>query len=283
MIHLKTISFGYKRRKLLFDNLSLSLEPGSIYGLLGRNGAGKTTLLKLMTGLTFPKRGDIEVWGYNPQKRQAGFLSDCFLIMEEPYFPNMRIETFATLYAPFYPKFDNQQFENLLKEFGLNAKSNFKKISMGQKKKALIAFGVATNARLLMMDEPTNALDIPSKKQFRKLIAQQISDDRIFIISTHQVRDLQSLLDGILILDQGQILFNESIASIMDTLEFRVEYTRPDASNLLFTERIAGGYYCIYPKQSDDSLEVDIEILFNAIIEDVPTFYNLFKTPHHAN
>lgn len=285
MVQLEGVNFGYKRKQSLFDQLDLKVEAGNIYGLLGRNGAGKSSLLRLIHGLLFPREGTVEVMGFEPRKRQQALLSEIYMISEEQYIPNMKIKNFVATYAPFYPKFDQQQFLKLLQEFELDANLHLKRLSTGQKKKALLSFGLATNCKLLLLDEPTNGLDIPSKAQFRQLVLDAISDERTFIISSHQIRDLHSLLDTIVILDKGKIIFQESLGSIMDQLIFQVEYQLPnDDEELIYSERVPGGYMTIRPNNGlTDSLEADIEILFNAIISNADDINKQFKnTTTHA-
>jgi ABC-2 type transport system ATP-binding protein len=186
------------------------VEAGHIYGLLGRNGAGKSTLLKLIAGLVFPVSGKSGGAGLNPSKRQPSFLQKIFLIPEEIETPDVDVMRFADDYAPFYPNFDKEQFLQLLQDFDVPLRS-LKQMSYGQKKKTWIALGIAANTQLLILDEPTNGLDIPSKRQFRKMMAASLTDERCVIISTHQVRDLDSLIDNIIIVDEGELIVNASI------------------------------------------------------------------------
>lgn len=283
MINIENLRFGYPKRALLFEDLYLHLTPGNICGLLGRNGAGKSTLLAILQGLLFPKGGNLSVLGFEPQARKPELLSNCFLLTEDLYLPNLSIQAFADLYAPFYPGFDRDQFSILLEEFELESvRAKLPKLSLGQQKKALLAFGLATNAQILLMDEPTNGLDIPSKILFRSVLARYIRDDRLFVLSTHQVRDLQSLLDTVVILEQGKIIFQESLVSIMDQLHFSISYQEPYHADVLYWERVPGGYYTIRSGQGEDSLEPDIEILFNAVIHHPESFNDLFKFQFHA-
>ena len=211
MIELKNIDFGYRKQSKLFDNLDLTIKPGSIYGLLGRNGAGKSTLLKTICGALFPKNGTITVFGQNPKDRSPELLEQLFIIPEEFSLPDTTIKAYVKTTAVFYPLFDYQKFGQLLQEIELHENLNINKISYGQKKKFLIAFGICTQAKLLVMDEPTNGLDIPSKSQFRKIIAGSFTEEKIILISTHQVRDLENLIDTVVILEKGKILLNEPI------------------------------------------------------------------------
>jgi len=266
MIDIQNLSYAYRKSEPLYDGLNLQLEPGNIYGLLGRNGAGKTTLLKLMLGLLFPQQGSISVNGYRPADRQPAFLEDVFLIQEEIYIPEMKISTYQKMYGPFYRGFKEQVFYDLLNEFELDPNRKTSALSYGQKKKVLIAFGVACNSKLFILDEPTNGLDIPSKSQFRKILATSISDDRVFLISTHQVRDMNNLIDPIIILEKGRVVMNEMIHKITSKLSFYNSYDAQPPENALYSERIPGGYSVVVPNTQGEETEVDIEALFNTVV-----------------
>ena len=267
MIQFQEVSFAYSRRSTLFEGLTLDFKPGHIYGLLGKNGSGKTSLLKLITGLSRPSTGDLKVMQTPPGKRPYATLSEIYYIPEELYFPNLSIAHYKKLYAPFYPKFDGAQFYAYLNALELCSKDQLKQLSLGQRKKALIAFGLATNTRLLILDEPTNGLDIPSKKQLRRLLSTSINEDRLFIISTHQVRDLQNLIDHIIILEKGEILLAHDVNTIVDKLQFEILHQEPHDPKVIYTERVAGGYLSIRPNDGKPSIDIDVEVLFNAVID----------------
>jgi ABC-2 type transport system ATP-binding protein len=218
MVTFDSISFGYGKQPL-FKNLSLSLKAGHVYGLLGKNGEGKTTLLKMMTGLVFAQSGKSQVLGYEPRSRKPSLLSQLFLLPDETHTPNASALQYASINSVFYPLFDQKQFENHLAAFNVPLNQRLEKISFGQRKKVLIAFALATNTPLLLMDEPTNGLDIPSKSVFRKLVAGAMNDDRCIVISTHQVRDLDSLIDEVLVLDNGQITYQQNLNTLAENTE----------------------------------------------------------------
>ncbi len=276
MIDIQNVQFGYRRRHQLFKDLTLQIPTGNIYGLLGRNGAGKTSLLKLISGLVFPKGGDISVMGYQPKDRLPSFLSDVFFIPEEPHIPEMRISRYESTYAPFYPKFDHAQFQQYLADFEISGDQKMTGLSYGQKKKVIMGFGLASNCRLLILDEPTNGLDIPSKSLFRKLLAGAINEDRSFIISTHQVRDMGNLIDPIIVLDTGKIIFQESVESIAKKLNFELSHSLEEPEGAFYAERVPGGYLAIYENKEGEETEVDIEVLFNAIVSKRAEIQTLF-------
>lgn len=211
MIDLKDVTFGYKRQNKLFNSLQLNLANSGICGLLGKNGSGKTTLLKIISGLIFPDEGAIQVFGHIPKKRNPSFLNEIFFLPEDFFVPTLTADHYVNFYAPFYTSFDHASFQNNMAEFDLPRNKLLTQLSYGQKKKFLIAFGLATNCSLLILDEPTNGLDIPSKTQFRKLLAATITDKKLFLISTHQVHDVEKLIDTIVILDEGNIILQQPL------------------------------------------------------------------------
>ncbi|HEY5590186.1 MAG TPA: ABC transporter ATP-binding protein [Paludibacter sp.] len=269
MVDVRNVTFSYTRKTELLSNLSLKLEAGHIHGLLGKNGEGKSTLLKLISGLDFPKAGSIETLGFNPVKRHPEMLREIFFLPEElPQF-TLSIKNYEKLYAPFYPHFSSEQFNNYLKEFEIeNKNSMLNKLSHGQKKKVFVAFGLATNTKLLLMDEPTNGLDIPSKGQFRRMVASGLEDDRCLIISTHQVRDLDSLIDNITVMEGHEIVFNESIEDITKKLLFKVFDKNDKDESVIHSEETLRGYYQVRENITGEESKLDIELLFNAIIKD---------------
>ncbi len=266
MINIKNLSFNYGKSKPLFQDLDLKLTAGNIYGLLGKNGAGKTTLLRLINGLLFPVSGEVDVLGYDASERHPEMLSDIYFVQEEPYIPDLSIIAYLYTYAPFYPNFDFDQFFSLITEFGLEGNLKLEKLSFGQKKKVMLSFALASNARIVILDEPTNGLDIPSKSQFRKLITEAMLDERIVIISTHQVRDMVNLIDPILILEKGKIIFHYTLEEIANALYFEVHHSMTEPQNVIYSERISGGYMSIRENTDELPSQVDVEVLFNAIL-----------------
>ena len=263
MIQIKDLNFAYPRQQTLFSNLSMHLEAGSITGLLGKNGAGKTSLLKVITGLLHPKSGVISVLDYNPKKRDVSMLNNIFLVPEDFSFPEISINNYVKAYSPFYPRFDLQLLHRILSDFDLQANSMLQRLSYGQKKKFLIVFALATRCKLLVLDEPTNGLDIPSKSLFRKILAGSLDENQLVIISTHQVKDVENLIDKILILDNGKVIFQHTIQDISQKVSF-ISGTSNDLNGAIYSEAIPRGYRLMIPNSHSET-EVDIELLFNAI------------------
>lgn len=275
LIELSSLTFGYSKNKPLFQNLDLALAPGHIYGMFGKNGTGKTTLLKQMTGLLFPDKGESVIFGQQAYQRKPAVLQDLFLLPENFELPPLSAETFRDVHGPLYPRFSNEQFDNFLREFDIPADQQLTKLSFGQQKKALLSFALATNTRLLLMDEPTNGLDIPSKSQFRRVLAGAISEEQSVLISTHQVRDLASLIDEVIILENGQIIFQEAIDRIDQTLSFQ-EVKEGENAEALFSEPSFSGHKVIVPA-SDQQTEIDLELLFSGVLTNPQIIQEQFK------
>ena len=277
MFSLNNLSFSYKKRGGdLFHDLSLELATGNIYGLLGKNGAGKSTLINLMTGLLTPKSGEVTLDGDNVRERLPKTMSDIYLIPEEFELPRLTLKQYVNINAPFYPNFSSDDLQRYLDIFEMGGSMDVKlhSLSMGQKKKVFIAFAFATNTRVLIMDEPTNGLDIPSKSQFRKLVTAGMSDDKLMLISTHQVRDISEILDHVTIIDQSRVLLNASIAEVTKRLAFR---PMQEGDQPLFVQPSVMGALVVVPAQPDEETAVDLEMLFNATLQNPDAINQLFN------
>lgn len=276
MINIKSLQYTYRKQGNLFRQLDLDIKQGGIYGLVGKNGAGKSTLLKLLAGLIFPKAGKVSVMERQPQDREVVFLQQVYFIPEEFDVPTMTIQQYLDLYSNLYPQFDRNMFKLISTECGLTFDMNLSELSHGNKKKFFICFGLATNCQLLLMDEPTNGLDIPAKKQFKQIMANYISDDRVVIIATHQVHDIETLIDHVFMLNNGQVVFNESMAAINDKIIFSQMMEEPQASEALYYEKMMGGYLVVQERGQQHETEVNLEALFNAILSNHGRIQHVF-------
>ena len=278
MLKINDLSFSYNGRSCkVFNEFSLSFEKGAVYGLLGLNGTGKSTLLYLLTGLLRPQQGSVLYKGEDVQKRLPSTLSDMFIVPEEFELPKMSIKRYAALHAGFYPRFSYEQLQKNLAMFGLDDSVVFNNLSMGQQKKAFMCYALATNTSLLVMDEPTNGLDIPSKSEFRRLIASNMTDDKTIIISTHQVRDIDSLLDHIVIIDGSQVLLNASSDEICRRLLFTEQPISEPTDGALFVQPSVAGNSVILPNEFDEESRLNLELLFNGVLAERDKFAVLFN------
>ena len=263
MITLKELSFSYSRKKEVLDRINLEVGSGHICGLLGKNGEGKTTLLNLLSGQIFPDQGSCLVLEEIPSERNARFLQQIFLLPEEISMPEVTAIEYIKMYAAFYPTFRDDICKACVESFEINLSDRLSKMSQGQRKKVAITLALAAHTPLLLMDEPTNGLDIPSKATFRRLVASLIDDNQTVIISTHLVRDLESLIDTVLILDQRQILLNKTLNEIGEKLYFGPLLPEEKA---LYSEPTPQGTIGVTAREDKEETAVSLELLFNAAI-----------------
>lgn len=263
MITLKELSFSYSRKKEVLDRINLEVGSGHICGLLGKNGEGKTTLLNLLSGQIFPDQGSCLVLEEIPSERNARFLQQIFLLPEEISMPEVTAIEYIKMYAAFYPTFRDDICKACVESFEINLSDRLSKMSQGQRKKVAITLALAAHTPLLLMDEPTNGLDIPSKATFRRLVASLIDDNQTVIISTHQVRDLESLIDTVLILNQRQILLNKTLNEIGEKLYFGPLLPEEKA---LYSEPTPQGTIGVTAREDKEETAVSLELLFNAAI-----------------
>lgn len=261
MIRTESLTFGYTLRHKVLNNISLSLGEGHIHGLLGCNGIGKTTLLKIICGIMRPDSGSVMVDGVDPMRREPATFSNLIIIPEEFDLPNISLMNFAKITSPFYPRFDMGAMRGYCQELGVNPEERLHTMSMGQRKKAYIAFALACNVKMLLMDEPTNGLDIPSKSVFRRLLAGYVDDSRMVVISTHQVADVESLLDNIVILDSQGVALNATMSEICSKLKFG---KAEEGDEVIYSERTISGDMAVSLNENGEDTQLSIELLFNA-------------------
>ena len=274
MIEISNLSFSYGAKRVL-ENISLKVSEGNIYGLLGENGVGKTTLLTLLCGLKKPESGTITVDGRHPFDREPSLLADQFYLPDEVIPVHARAIDFAKEHGVFWPHFDLEKFRTILSEFEVELEQRMDAMSAGQLKKAWVSFALACNAKYYYLDEPTNGLDIPSKAQFRKAVTKYTSEDSALIISTHQVRDLENIIDPIIILDNRAVLVNASVQEITDKLFF--DYGTELNPGALYLEQTPGGCIQVYPNTSGEESKVNVEAFFNAVHAHKDLVHSMFN------
>lgn len=264
MIHIANLSFSYKRKKI-YENFSLSLDKPGIYGLFGPNGSGKSTLLKMMSGLLFADKGNIDVLGCKPAKRQPKFLEQVYFVPEEFHLPNIGMAALLKTHAPFYPAFSAEAFQNYAGMFDIPMDLEFASMSLGQKKKAVIAFALATNTPVLMLDEPTNGLDILGRSQFKEIMSRPEHRQRTVIISTHQAHDLQSLIDHVLFVNQGRLDLSIDIQSLRARLDMGVVDDQAAVAEPLYIEALGQQWAYVCANRGDAPGSIQLELLYKAL------------------
>lgn len=282
MLQINQVNYHYNKSKPLYDSVDIQLETGKLYGLLGKNGTGKTTLLKCVMGLLFPKSGDCALDKNSTTKRLPKSLNELFYLPEQITPAPVKISTYCKMNAPFYSNFSHETFQEILKEFDLDDSLYLNKISHGMLKKSMIAFGIATHTKWLLLDEPTNGLDIPSKSLFKKVISSFLIEDRGVIISTHQVRDIENLIDTVLILDRKKIALNSDIAELSEKLTFKMANNTDELQNILYSEDTGMGIRAICSNSNDLNSRVDLELLFNSVIVDSQSINSALNTQNNG-
>lgn len=278
VISVKELDFSYFKKPLFFEGLQWSVPEGSVVGLLGKNGAGKSTLLHLLAGLLFPKSGSIYLGQHSPKDRRPDFLEEVFFLADDVAYPgNMSIGEYEKVMGAFYPAFDSSQFEKVLSDFNLDKKVKLKELSLGNQKKAFLSFGLSTNCRFLLFDEPTNGLDIPSKSVLRKVVAGNLKDDQTLIISTHLVTDVEKLIDRVAILNKGKIQLEADLLELSDRLLFSTVSTAPE--HVLYADKSGTGYQIIQARKGNEAqTPVNLELLFNAVLNMSLSNKSIFQT-----
>lgn len=274
MIQIDNLAFSYGPVEVL-RNISMRLEPGRIYGLLGENGVGKTTLLTLLCGLKKSMAGTIVMDGMDPYRRDPGFLSNLYYLPDEVAPQNDRAEDWARSRGRFWPGFSMDNFNAIMGIFENETGKKMNAMSSGQLKKTYISFALACGTKYLFLDEPTNALDIPSKAQFRTAILKYTPEDATIVISTHQVRDLEDIIDPIIILDRQDVLLNATIEEITSKLYF--DYSNTLNPSSLYSEQLPGGFIQVYPNTEKKDCKVNVEALFNTVHKNKELIKGLFS------
>ncbi len=274
MIEIKDLAFSYGKTPIL-KSITTTLEEGRIYGLLGENGVGKTTLLTLLCGLKKVCSGSITTDGENPFDRTPTLLQNQFYLPDEVLPVSMKAECFAKERGAFWPDYDHSKFLEIMKEFENDPAKKMNQMSAGQLKKTYISLALACGCKYIFMDEPTNGLDIPSKTQFRSAIMKYTSDDSTIVISTHQVRDLENIIDPIIILDRQDVLLNASVEEITSKLYF--DYGTQLHPESLYSEQLPGGFIQVYPNTTGEDSKINVEALFNAVHKNKELIKGMFS------
>jgi ABC-2 type transport system ATP-binding protein len=275
MIEIRNLDFSYKKTPV-FSNINLSFPEGGIYGLLGENGVGKTTLLKIICGLQRPNEGTCTVDGMTCYDRLPAMLQRIVFLPDEVQLPdNATPQQYVNELAPFYPTFSQGTFLHLMQELEVEPDRKFKEMSFGQQKKSLIAASLSLGTDYILLDEPTNGLDIPSKAQFRSILSKMADEGKTIIISTHQVKDVENLIDPIVILSHNAVLLDASVQKITEKLFF--EYGGEAREDALYSELLPGGYMNVVPNTTGEESQINIEALFNAVLRNKNQINELFK------
>ena len=236
-----------------------------------------------MAGLISPSDGRVLLDDKDMRNRSVTSLQKLFLVPEEFSMPAVSLDQYVRYMAPFYPRFSAETLKRALDCFELSEELHLERLSMGQRKKAFVSFALAANTEWLFLDEPTNGLDIPGKSQFRKILVQEMNDERGVVISTHQVLDVEHLLDHVLVIDQGQMLLQKSVEEICEILSF-VRTSEPEVLRRAIYQMLSlQGMSALLPNDDGRESSLDLELLFNALMEKREEVCRLFSAPNRSN
>lgn len=228
MITIKNLAKAYNGDNVISD-ISLDIEPGKIYGLVGSNGAGKSTLLKCMTGVYRPDSGQVlldekEIYDNGECKAKIGFMYDTPV-----FIASMLVKSYFKYFKKYFEDASWERFIELCDMFGLDLKKGTESLSLGQKKKLQIALNLSRNIEYLVMDEAENGLDNESREQFRNIIRNQADLGVGVIISSHDLSNIENMCDEIIMIDRGRVIYNQNIDSAMSSLhKWRIKSDKQD-------------------------------------------------------
>jgi ABC-2 type transport system ATP-binding protein len=206
-ISVTALSRRYRDQAAL-DNVSLTVEPGTVTGLLGRNGAGKTTLMRIITGLEFPTTGEVKVFGSAPAENDA-VLRRMVFVREEQAYPDFRVGHAIRVASWFYPNWSAGLADQLLADFGLPPGRRIKRLSRGMRSAVGIVIGLAARAELTLFDEPYAGLDAVARQLFYdRLLADFAEHPRTIVLSTHLIDEVADLLEHVVMLDHGRVVLD---------------------------------------------------------------------------
>ena len=199
------------------DNMSVRLEPGRIYGLLGRNGAGKTTLLNILTGRIFASAGRAYVFG-KPAYENVDILKQiCFIEEKGFYASTITVSQVLRLASGLYPDWDREYAESLVSLFELNTRKKYKQLSRGMESSLGLIIGLASRAQMTIFDEPSLGLDAVIRERFYDAVIEDIAEHpRTMIISTHLIDEVSRLFEDVIIIDGGRMLLQSNCVELKE-------------------------------------------------------------------
>lgn len=190
--------------KAAVDHVSLQLEQGKIYGLLGPNGSGKTTLMKLVSGLLKPSEGQISVDGHDIGEKSKAAIS--YMPTENYIYEFMKVKMVRNYFKDLYKDFDVDTFNRLIMELDIKEEDKVGSLSSGQKNRLKLAVSLARRAKLVMLDEPLNGIDLISREKIIKCIINEADETQTILISSHLVNEIEQILDEVIMIKDGEIM-----------------------------------------------------------------------------
>lgn len=280
MIQGNAVSFSYHKKGVLHD-CSFSIPQGSVCGILGQNGVGKTTLLKLLSGLLIPDSGSVQVHGYEPKRRRREFYEQIAYVPQNPSTPTILVSTYAEMCGPLYPDFSLDVWKSLVERFRVNKLDSFAELSGGDLRKAWLCFALACRTPVLLLDEPTQGLDISSQETFREVIAEESAEQRTIVLSTHHIREIEHVLDSVVFVSEtGSIIHTGRCEDLCNSYHME-EAGSPThlPTDRLYARRTATGWICLKKGPAQHSQTIPLEFLFHALTSPQNTMEHAHETP----
>lgn len=256
----------YGKQEVL-RGVNFRIPQAGITGLCAPNGEGKTTLLKLIAGLQFPNQGSIETLGHSPAKRPLDLLQRLYFLPSEPFFPKWSPRKIAAYYGPFYPNFNHELFTETLEAFRIDPDKQLDQVSFGQKRRAQLAFALATRTQLLLLDEPTTGLDIQGKDQFRRTLIAGTEAGQTIIIATHLLSEIEPVLDHMLVLNEGRIDAHLALDVAQRFYSFNLSTQPLPYGDKGYARRVPGGWLTVHADGRPGAAAFDLETLYLALTD----------------
>lgn len=204
--------YGYKK---VLENVSLSLESGTIVGLLGPNGCGKTSMIKILAGLIKDYEGSVLIDGRAPDEYTKSIVS---YLPEKTYLAdNLRARDALDYFEDFYSDFNRKKAEQLLSQFKLDPNQKIKSMSKGMQEKVQLILVMSRSAKVYLLDEPLGGLDPASRKAMLDIILNNYSENSVVLISTHLINDVERIFDRVVMVGDGRILIDDTVDNIRQT------------------------------------------------------------------
>ena len=267
ILQANAIRHSYGGEQPVLAGVDLTVKQSGITGLCAPNGEGKTTLLKIIAGLQFPAAGSLSVLGQTPAERPLDLLQRIYFLPSEPYFPKWTPRKIASYYGPFYPNFNNQLYLETLQEFRVDPNRPLDRVSFGQKRRAQLAFALATRTQLLLLDEPTTGLDIQGKDQFRRTLISGTEAGQTIIIATHLLNEIAPVLDHVIVLHGGKIHAHLSLELAQNFYSFNLTTQPLPYGDKGYARRVPGGWLTVHADGREGNAAFDLETLYLALTD----------------
>ena len=214
LVEIKNLSKKYGNGIVAIDDVSLTLPPGKIVGLLGPNGSGKTTLIKMLTGLLVPTAGEIHIHGHAPGPITKAAVS---YLPEKSYLPeHMKVRDIIAYFGDFYADFSSSKAEAMLSALHISTDADLKTLSKGTREKVQLILVMSRGAKLFILDEPIAGVDPAARDVIIKTIIANFNEQQTILLSTHIITDIENVLDDVVFLKEGRVILHSTVEEIRE-------------------------------------------------------------------